>query len=120
MAATTFKNFVTGWYYIIQLRLTCWDVLGVKYEAVAMKCLGTRALGGQGGQVSAVIRVRGGRGGRSHGSRMEHTPGHRSSDTASHCPLMDTELKTKIILISEQILFQNRHGLSQILVLRGG
>ena len=103
MAATTFKNFVTGWYYIIQLRLTCglqgaiccWDVLGVKYEAVAMKCLGTRALGGQGGQVSAVIRVRGGRGGRSHGSRMEHTPGHRSSDTASHCPLMATQLKTK-------------------------
>ena len=103
MAATTFKNFVTGWYYIIQLGLTCglqgaiccWDVLGVKYEAVAMKCLGTRALGGQGGQVSAVIRVRGGRGGRSHGSRMEHTPGHRSSDTASHCPLMATQLKTK-------------------------
>ena len=74
---------------------SCWDVLGVKYEAVAMKCLGTRALGGQGGQVSAVIRVRGGRGGRSHGSRMEHTPGHRSSDTASHCPLMATQLKTK-------------------------
>ena len=29
-------------------------------------------------------------------------------------------LKTKIIVITEQILFQNSHGLSQILVLRGG
>ena len=51
-----------------------------------MKCPGTRALGGQARVGRVVIRVRGGRFGRSHGS----TRGHRSSDTAC-CPLRGAE-----------------------------
>ena len=81
-----------------------------------MKCPGTRALGGR-GWAGVVIRVRGGRPGRSHGS----TPGHRSTDTAC-CPLRGAENhKTKKTLIPILTLVSSsRIAICKVLCLLAG